>query len=368
MSLDLQTFKELLDRGINAIGSATSGAINFFDSSSVVGGLLKSTAFFAEYLQRIAQRTYNARNMEKATGDDLDDLVAFLGITRKAQEAATGVVTFSVNTAPSSTFYISSGSVVATQPILDGSTINFTVNETLTFPSGSTYITGVVTCTSGGVIGNVSSGKITNNISAIPGIDSINNGEGFGSGRERETDSELRLRVPLVVNGYKRGVEEAIRAAALGVSSVTYADFVENDPQTGTFTVYITTANGIVSQAIKDAVSGAVQAARGFTVPFEIQAKDTQNITISGIVKKMSADIDETYLINAIRTELNNFISVSINNELKISDIIIVVRGITGVKDITNVAINGVSSNYTSTSYEIIRLSDVTNITMSFTT
>lgn len=366
MALDLKTFDEFYDDGVNAVTNSATG-ITYFDKGSVIRALLEATSFYSEFLQQQTNTTYLARLLDQAKGDDLSQLALNFNVNRKSAQASTGIVTFSRSTPATGDFTIVAGQTVSTEVILDGSAISYTVSSNILFSSGASSVTGVVECTQTGNIGNVASGKITVNTSAIPGIDSLTNTQPFGYGRIEETDEELRLRVRNTLLGLKRGNKQAILEAATSVSDVSYAKIVENTPQTGMFTVFITSPNGVVSDATKTAVSGAVEAARGFCVPFTIAANSIQYITISATITKTDPNIDETELASGIIGEIERLISVSVLNELFISDLIVMMKGIEGVLNVRNVLINGSSSDFSTEEYEVIRMfNPSTDITFTF--
>lgn len=366
MALDLKTFDEFYDDGVNAVTNSASG-ITYFDKGSVVRALLEATSFYAEFLQQQTNTTYLARLLDQAKGDDLTQLALNFNVTRKSEQASTGIVTFSRTTPATGDFTITLGQTVSTDAILDGSAISYTILNSILFTSGASSVTGIVVCTQIGTIGNVASGKIVANTSAIPGIDSLINVSAFGYGRTEESDEELRLRVRNTLLGLKRGNKQAILDAATSVSDVSYAKIVENTPATGMFTVFITSLNGVVSDATKTAVSGAVEAARGFCVPFVIAANSIQYITISATVTKTDPTIDETELASGIINEIDRLISVSVLNELFISDLIVMIKGIEGVLNVRNVQINGSTNDFETEEYEVIRIfNPSTDISLTF--
>ena len=76
---------------------------------------------------------YNGTRIDSATGTDLDNLAALLGITRKEGTKSQGYVTFIRRTPTSSDFTIPSGAIISTQPNTGETQLRYAVKNNTTF-------------------------------------------------------------------------------------------------------------------------------------------------------------------------------------------------------------------------------------------
>lgn len=340
---------------INRMTATT--AVTDYTPGSNIRSIFETVSIFIEYLQFLVEGVYRSFYIDSATSTDLDSRVQDFGMARKAAKNATGIIKFQKNDPATSTFTISQGVEISTQPDVFGSTISYALDNDVTFVSGAVEASGFITCTIAGVDGNVASGKITNITSAIPGIDAIINPFALTDGASAETDTQLRKRVPLFINGLKRANEDAIKSAILAIVGITLVKLEENSPQNGFITAYVSNESGQLSQDQLDAVKLAVENTAAFGVQASIVQPSIVYVTIELTVDADVDNYNEDILVFDIKELIDEYIRTNPESEVQRYNIILAAT-IPGVINIRNVKINGLEQDYSTSGFSVIRLLD----------
>lgn len=185
---------------------------------------------------------YNNRWISTATNSTLDEVVQYLGLTRRQGTKAVADVEFSGDdlTFIPEEFLLET---VAEEPIQFQTTTSGYIN------SGG--ITLQVEALDAGIDGNVAANTITEVVNPISGLDSVTNPDAAQGGSERETDQELRERY---YDSYDRAggsTLTAIRANILENTGVTACLMLENYSMT-------TDGNGLPPKSFESIVYGGV--------------------------------------------------------------------------------------------------------------
>jgi len=134
-------------------------------------------------------------NINTKYGIELDAFCNLFGVYRQLGKRATGVVTFTINTASANIIDIPVGTQVAV-PI--GTNYTSALYYSTTAPAiigvGDTSVDVPVVSTLPGAIGNVPAGVVTNLFSNIVGVTSVLNNAAITGGLDPESDSSLRAR------------------------------------------------------------------------------------------------------------------------------------------------------------------------------
>lgn len=192
-----------------------------------------------ENQERSLQEVYESAFLEYATGQDLEHVVAILGIERRSATHATGVVEFSKTNVSSQDYTIPKGTVVQAD-VGEGEPIRFETTEIVTIESGTLTQQANVRAVDGGRRGNVPPEVITILPAPPTGVDSVTNPTATGQtdlldrddnayqvGTERESDDELRERARRTRTVGGSATFDAVLSALLssddlpGVQSVT---------------------------------------------------------------------------------------------------------------------------------------------------
>jgi uncharacterized phage protein gp47/JayE len=354
----IYTLSQIVNRLINRM-TATS-TITDYTPGSNIRTIFESIGVFIEYIQFLIEEAYRSFYIDSAVAADLDKRTNDFGIQRKAAKASTGIIKFQRNTPATSTFSIAGGIEISTEPDVFGNTISYELDDNVTFVSGAIETTGAITCLITGPEGNVASGTITNITSDIPGVDAIVNPYALTDGASEETDEQLRKRVPVFLNGLKRGSEDAIRSAVLGIDGVTLVGLKENNPLPGYITVYVSNESGqLTEQQLKD-IKEAAENAAAFGVQTNLVVPTIEYVTIELDVEIDTDLYDVEVVKETIRIAIDQYIKTNPESTVSRYEIILAanVPGVINI-DPCNVKINGIDDDYTGTGdFVVVRLLD----------
>lgn len=184
-----------------------------------LGKFIRINAYDQAIAEEEIEQVYFARFPNTASGQSLDRLLIFAGISR--------------NPATSSIYSVTVQGVPGT-PIAPGFLLS---TETgLTFWTTRAYTIGgdgtcqiEVSCTEPGTVGNLSSVKAINTVdNPQPEIISVESTACIALGVDEESDAELRRRFVSAVEGSGSCNETAIKAAILRVPTVQFATVIAN--------------------------------------------------------------------------------------------------------------------------------------------
>ena len=161
---------------------------------------------------------YYARFPHTATGQSLDRLMPFAGITRNPATRAEHSIKFT----GTANHTIAVGFLVGTT----GEEEFYLANPVVLDESGTG--TGMVQCTEFGTVGNVQLGAITEIINPDSNVLSIEHVNIELLAEDEETDAELRERFEIAIEGSGSGTAAAIRGAVMRVAGVNSCVVVEN--------------------------------------------------------------------------------------------------------------------------------------------
>lgn len=209
------------------------------------------------HLWESLEGVYYASYFKDAYGVQIDRILSLAGVSRIPRRGATGEVKFTTNSPNDSDVTIPAGTRVSTDSTETTPSIPFRTTDSATLTAGDTEVTQVpiralepweasVDAESLGTETNISSDSITNIDDPISGIDAVTNpyptgGTGtrddgssydFVTGRDRETDSELknRYRDSLSLGG--SATLGSIEAAVYNTEGVDSSDIEENTSNT----------------------------------------------------------------------------------------------------------------------------------------
>ncbi|MEK3910969.1 baseplate J/gp47 family protein [Paenibacillus sp. FSL H7-0331] len=185
---------------------------------SPLGILLRIFAWFLSKPWEKAEDVYFSAYINTAQGVQQDRLGPHVGITRIAEQYASGTVNF-VGTAG---YTIPAGFSVRTQTGIYFTTVNSVTLD------GTGLGTGAIRASVAGARGNVAAGTIIEIVNPNPNVTSVTNAVAAAGGREKETDPEFRERFTLSVSGGGAGTLDSIRGALLRVPGVRAATIIEN--------------------------------------------------------------------------------------------------------------------------------------------
>ena len=223
-----------LNEVMNDLRTAARVAFGDDINLSASGKLGTILGIFAESIadiEKASQSLYDAFNRDNATGQQLDNLAAIIGLERLSPVKATALA----DLAGTSSTSVPSGSLVA-----NTSGEQFTTLDSAVIPASGVRVEAVDYGTA-----DVASAAIDTIITAITGWDSVSNPSSGSSGRAAETDAELRARMAEAPSVIGACTVEAIRAdLQAALSSALGVLVVEN-------TTMAVDANGLAPKSFR---------------------------------------------------------------------------------------------------------------------
>ncbi len=226
-----------------------------------VGGVFHSLmGVFAAGLDALYEVVDTALSLafyDSSAGAFLDRIATLHNRPRRAAREAEGRVVFGRLTTGGAVS-IAAGVIVATQVQADGQDRRFVVAETTTLAAGELEVEVPVIAQAAGSRYNVSAGAIDTLVTAVTGIDYVNN-EQTGTdywldveGTDIETDAELQARLPLAWSELSYAApHEKYKSLALSVTGVYAAAVDPNAPRgDGTVNVYLWGTGGAPTAAL----------------------------------------------------------------------------------------------------------------------
>lgn len=212
------TFDDLLESRIEQAKELFGEDIDTSDASALGKFIRLSVQDLAEAYEE-QEIIYYSRFPHTATGQSLDRLMPFAGITRNPATRAEHEITFTGTAG----YEIPIGFLVGTT----GEVEFYLVNSVTLDESGSAK--GIVQCTELGEVGNIALGAITEIINPDADVSDIAHTAIITIGNEIESDSSLRKRFDLAIEGSGSGTPTAIRGAIMRINGVTGCLIVENN-------------------------------------------------------------------------------------------------------------------------------------------
>lgn len=208
-----------------------------------------------------------------------------------------------------------------------------------------------------GSVNNVPIGAISDFVDVIAGIESVYNYDRTSGGSEKETDVQLKTRVPLYLSSLAKATKNAIKATALSVPGVINVSVVEPRFPDGLIRVFIDDGSGAANeemlQAVRDAIDGTIggvestdaEAARAAGIGVNIESPLILSIFIEMVIEyNMLLGISREIINSDIKNTLINYLqSISTGGTVYRSKIIDSIMDVAGVRDldVASLVING---------------------------
>lgn len=332
MALSTRDFNAFVQDQITAINSANPNLYDF-NVGSVLLALVESNASNAMWIQGLITTLLAIARLQTSTGVNVDTFVQQFGFTRQAGVAATGSVTFS-RTVTSTNSFVPVGTIVSTN-ISGATSVQFSVTADTTNPNfnpstqqyafgtggGTTTLTVPVICLQVGVVGNVGSGTISVINSPLTNVPFVTNASAFTNGADSASDAQTRAAFVLYLNSlFKanlKALQQAIVSAKYQNSVVSRYALVENVDYTtqltklGYFYAIVDDGTGSPPSGLVTAVTANIEAARGFTIAYEVHAPASNTaMTFVMTISILTANSGfESAITAAITTALANYIA-----------------------------------------------------------
>lgn len=166
--------------------------------------------------------------LDTATGRDLDNIAALVGVTRRDPTFATGAVIFSRSDPAKGDITVPAGTRLSTS---DAPAATFETTEDRVLRRGALSIEAPVQALAGGASGVVPAGAITIINRPILGITAVENGQATRFAKSREGDEALRERVRRALQHAGAATTGALRGALTQVAGLREKDIhISEDP------------------------------------------------------------------------------------------------------------------------------------------
>lgn len=378
----MRTQQELLDLFITELQNQNPDLTDTEIGSilDVIGGALSTAVYEIQQLtiDEFKKTFFDTANGPEITGgpDDLQTLaVDHFGDDFKRPEAveASGVVTFSRPNALAGNVSILAGTVVKTAANAAGNSERFEVESDVTLTGLS--INASVNALTPGVSGNVQSSKVTQIETALtdPSV-VVTNAAAFAGGKEQENDAEYRETIRTLLQTLKGGTLAAIKAKALTVPGVEFANAIEflqyvkewdigiAQPVGDYFglpraRVYIADANGVSSAPLVASVQAAIDTVRAAGIKVEalgavaLSQNWQASITLNPSGPNFATlSVDPQMIIDEMTKYIQNQLIGAGFNRAVAKNYIMDLFGPTGTNDLTNFTTMVPSGDVTATS------------------
>jgi hypothetical protein len=167
------------------------------------------------------EKVYQAGFLDTATGRDLDNLVALIGLKRRSRNVAGGAVTFSRRTPASADIFIAAGTRLSTR---DAPAISFETDNPVTLQRGQLSVDAPIGALSSDQAGVVKAGAIVAINRPVLGIDAVSNAEATRFAGQNESDEALRMRARRALERSGQGTIGALTGALTGLPGLREKD------------------------------------------------------------------------------------------------------------------------------------------------
>lgn len=267
MAISIPTFQAIYD-AVRAEIQARNPQLNDFQTGSVLDAYTGGVGVGADEVVRYAIHRFDALFLDRATGQDLDDLIVDrFGLTRHPATSSSVAVDLARNSFVGD-IDIPAGTIIEAT-LADGTVLEF---ETLTNVFHAAAATGpwaddvVISSVETGSDQNVPQTGTTWELQSISGTTltsvsdvTITVDEDAAGGAEQESDDAYRSRAKLYYSTLVRGTAEALRTGALTVATVRYATVSEvvGGCNVDTY-LYVSDASGTSNSTMTDAVEAVM--------------------------------------------------------------------------------------------------------------
>ncbi|RPJ02172.1 MAG: hypothetical protein EHM39_02285 [Chloroflexi bacterium] len=340
MSFEPKKFSDVFE-SMRAKAEAAS-VITDFETGSVARTLVESFSYEVALLYEKMQLVYLSAFVDTAEGQQLDMVVAILGITRSEPDFAEGIVTVQRDIG-NEDIQIPFGTLVATEDTPEAPKKVYQTVEAKTLPKDQTSVDVRVQAFNRGEQEVVEPQTIVVMPRPIPGIKAVANANAtIFTGKRRETDDELRERAKNALISSGKASIIAIENALLSMSGITDVRVIEpfdtEPPQYGVAQVYVDGVDlSVPTEAIRvrDAID-QVRAAGIFVMLETTVALAVESVFQIEINPDLKLSPEERAEFEAnVQEQIESYIeSLKMGDPLLLSQIIKSILAVDGVNDL----------------------------------
>lgn len=215
---------------------------------------------------------------QTASGDYLDMHATQRGLQRKPAIKASGVLSFSRQSALDYDITINAGTICSTAST-NGTRVITT--ETVVLQAGQLSVDAAALAEVGGIEGNVAADTVTVLVTPPAGITNVNNDLAFSGGYAKESDEELRVRLLDSYKNIPNGTNAAFyKAKALDYEDVYSASAIARAQGNGTVDIYVAGHGAVCSNTLMQKIEDDLNALREINVYIDVKAPTLVNVDI----------------------------------------------------------------------------------------
>jgi len=365
-NINTQSFTALVTNFATAV-QGTAATLVDFTIGSVLRAIDEAVAYIALWLQGLILQVAALTRAATSNETDLDSWFAQFGFSRLAAVAATGQETFARYT-PTNQAVIPVGAIVQSadgtvQFAVIADTTNAAYSATLggyVLPAAQSSVSVTIQCTTAGVLGNVSSGALSNLGTSISGVDYVTNASAFSNGVAAELDAAARARFVLYIASLEAATLQAIYNAIASVQQGLTYTVAENKQYNGStkngyFTVIVNDGSGSPPSQLLTNVGTAIDAARPLCSTFGVHGPTVETANIV-MVLTTATGYTHSSVVTLVITALQTYITgLALGQSLPYSMLSAIAYGASpGVTNVTGVLLNSGTSDLTATAQQTI--------------
>lgn len=340
--MNVQSYESLLSEMIKYM-QANQDKLTDFNEGSIVRTMFEAIARNLESFYIDGRNGY--QNNLKAIP------YAVFGFTKKSGSKATANVIFSRAEPLNEESSIPIGTQISADGLVFYTTISGKIN------SGEINSDPIsVEAAEIGTEYNVNGGTITTIDSALSSdIISVNNPLRASSGTDDEKDSEMLARFKTYINGLQGTNTYGLKSSILSIPDVRSCSIHENFPAKDfiyNFDVFIDDGTGSITEELKQKVIDVIEGedtssnpgcrAAGINCQVSAASPVSVNISLTCKVYRTEEATAMYDIKNAIQEEIN---SLGINEDVILTSIIMRLRRISYIKDVSNIVLSGAASS-----------------------
>lgn len=352
--MDTKNYSQLIDEMKNA-ASYGSGLTDFNEGSNVMT-ILEAVARPIEqgYIDTRNGYTNNLRAIPYSVFD----------FKQKQGQKATVSVVFTRNAATASVSTIPSGTRVSNGDLIFITTSVATIDEGET----DSNLVGAI-AENIGLQYNLPKDTIQTIESSLSAeIVGVNNPVASIGGTDAETQTEMLKRFKYFINGLQGSNRYGIMAGVLGIEGVRSVGIRENFPPDGIYnvTVYVDDGTGGLNTDLKNKCLDLINGDDTSTNPglraagINVDVQGAASVSIEIVLTATIYRVEDARVRNDITTKLQEYINgLGIHENVILSSIVVLLKQIPGVTDISGLTLNDTTDNIVIGVNEIARFSSV---------
>lgn len=344
-----KTYDDILNDKIQRAKEVFGEDIDTSDLTPL-GKYIRINAYDQAQAEEEIEAVYYARFPNTATGQALDRLLPFVGLTRNPAEPAM----YTVKMTGTAGYTVPVGFLVGTDAELEF----YTVEDAVIGDDGTCTV--AVCCTEAGSMGNVNASAINKVVNPDASVEAAEGLSCLSVGVDEESDVDLRTRFHAAVSGAGSCNANAIRAALLRIPTVQFAAVIENDLDTAdadgrpphSFECYVLGGDDYekeIAETIFEKRPIGVQTTGEKTVSITdasgneklVQYSNTQNVRVT---VKVQISTDATFAADgaeSVQANVANYINgLGIGKSLVLSTIYGYVYRVPGVVEVTSLQLS----------------------------